>query len=483
MLNGYKFRLYPNTEQEQILLQWIGCQRVIYNAKVQEDRYYRRFQRRMVGTVGMEVPVDQQYSRFISHKTFFLKQVPSQILRNGATKFAQAYQRFYQKLGGRPKLKKKSGRQAVWITQELFTFIPRMDEAAGEEQTYPLHIGTPKFPVGVIPYTAHRSHAIPSAIHIAVEGGHWWLSFAADDPEIAISDTMDTATEQIAEDLRHLSAEQLAKRTLGGDRGVAKPLMMSDGQIFALKPVQKVRIQKNRQQRVKWQRKASRRKKGSRNQKKAYRQVARSQQYEKHVRQDYAHQTSHQLVANDQVALYVFEDLKISNMTKRPKARRDAQGHFLPNRAKAKAGLNRAILTSAWGQVVTFTRYKAWRQGQWVIAIPAQHSSQECAVCTFTSPDNRPSQAEFVCQRCGHTDNADHNAAVVIAKRGIQKLLEGDPLTQTHKRTRIFRKLGPGRSEVTPGEMAQDAGDPGTPVQRSSNQETQGLTPETPAWA
>ncbi len=40
MLNGYKFRLYPNAKQEQILLRWIGCQRLIYNAKVQEDRYF-----------------------------------------------------------------------------------------------------------------------------------------------------------------------------------------------------------------------------------------------------------------------------------------------------------------------------------------------------------------------------------------------------------------------------------------------------------
>ena len=87
MLNGYRFRLYPNPEQQQILLRWIGCQRLIYNAKVQEDRYYRRFQQRMVGTAGMEVPVDQQYSRFISDNTAFLKQVPSQILRNGAVKF------------------------------------------------------------------------------------------------------------------------------------------------------------------------------------------------------------------------------------------------------------------------------------------------------------------------------------------------------------------------------------------------------------
>ncbi len=46
MLNGYPFRLYPNPEQEQILLPWIGCPRLIYNAKVQEDRYFHRFAQR-----------------------------------------------------------------------------------------------------------------------------------------------------------------------------------------------------------------------------------------------------------------------------------------------------------------------------------------------------------------------------------------------------------------------------------------------------
>ncbi|PSR32780.1 MAG: hypothetical protein C7B46_12835 [Sulfobacillus benefaciens] len=34
MLNGYPFRLYSSPAQAQILLQWIGYQRVIYNAKV-----------------------------------------------------------------------------------------------------------------------------------------------------------------------------------------------------------------------------------------------------------------------------------------------------------------------------------------------------------------------------------------------------------------------------------------------------------------
>lgn len=43
MLNGYRFPLYPDEAQEQILLPWLGSQRLSYNAKVQEDQYFRRF--------------------------------------------------------------------------------------------------------------------------------------------------------------------------------------------------------------------------------------------------------------------------------------------------------------------------------------------------------------------------------------------------------------------------------------------------------
>ncbi|MDA8193275.1 MAG: helix-turn-helix domain-containing protein [Thermaerobacter sp.] len=239
MLNGYKCRLYPSPEPEQILLRWIGCQRVIYNAKVQEDRYYRRFQRQMVGMVGETVPVDQEYSRFITERTAFLKPVPAQILRNGAVKFRQAYPRFFNKLGGRPKIKRKSRKQSVRITAELFRVIPRREAAGGDLAGDHLHVGTDSFPVGILPYVAHRPHSVPSSIHIAVEDGQWWLSFAADDPQVTMSPkTAAAATEQIAEDLRHLSPDQLAQRTLGGDRGVAKPLATSDGQVFDLRPVQ-----------------------------------------------------------------------------------------------------------------------------------------------------------------------------------------------------------------------------------------------------
>jgi putative transposase len=102
MHNGYKFRLYPSKEQEKIFLRWIGCQHLIYNAKVQEDRYFRKFQRRMVGLAGEKPPVDLQYSHFITEHTTFLREVPSQVLRNGATRWRQAYARFFQGLAGDP---------------------------------------------------------------------------------------------------------------------------------------------------------------------------------------------------------------------------------------------------------------------------------------------------------------------------------------------------------------------------------------------
>lgn len=483
MMIGYRFRCYPTKEQEQILLRWIGCQRLIYNAKVSEDRYFRSFKRQFLAVVGMPIPIDQGYSHFKTEQTPFLSEVPSQVLRNGAALWKQAYVRHFQGLGGRPKFKKRSGEQSVWLTSELFSFTPQVDMETGEILRYNLQVGTRKFPVGEIAYVNHRQHELPASIHITVRAGKWFLSFSAkDDTESGFDRDRDASIEAVAQELRQLTSDDLTARTCGADRGVAKPLATSDGQVYDLLPVQKERIEKEREQKKKWQRRAARRKKGSKNQKKAYQKAARYQQYEENVRKEYAHQTSHALVGDDRYALYAFEDLKIQNMTRRPKAKKDKKGRWLKNGAAAKAGLNRAILSSAWGQVVQYTEYKALRTGKLVVNVPFAYSSQECAACGYTHSDNRPTQAEFVCRRCGHTDNADHNAAVVIARRGVATILSKAPLTKTKKSVRMRKTIGPERPEFTPGEtqIRRGADDLGTP-HKSLSQETPAVMPETPA--
>jgi transposase len=62
--------------------------------------------------------------------------------------------------------------------------------------------------------------------------------------------------------------------------------------------------------------------------------------------------------------------------------------------------------------------------GKAVFKVSAAYTSQECADCEHIQPENRQTQSLFVCQRCGHTDNADANAAKVIKKRAIKALLD-----------------------------------------------------------
>jgi putative transposase len=86
-----------------------------------------------------------------------------------------------------------------------------------------------------------------------------------------------------------------------------------------------------------------------------------------------------------------------------------------------------------------------------LIKVAPQFSSQTCAECGHVDAGNRLSQAEFHCLRCGHEDNADHNAARVIQQRGVKKIREYVP--KAKKQVKLYKsKLGSERSEVTPEE-------------------------------
>ncbi|MEN6513689.1 transposase [Methanoculleus sp.] len=71
----------------------------------------------------------------------------------------------------------------------------------------------------------------------------------------------------------------------------------------------------------------------------------------------------------------------------------------------------------AFHQLRSFIEYKARRAGVLVTVIDGAYTSQQCSACGFVHPDNRPSQAAFRCLACGHTENADLNAARNIAAR------------------------------------------------------------------
>lgn len=460
-------------------MQWIGCQRNIYNSKVREDQYFRRFARKSLQHVGRYAPIDQQYSQFKTELTPYLSEVPSVLLRNGAALWKQAYSRYFSKLGGRPVIHKKIGKQSVWLTSEVFKFSPVVDAATGEITEHQLHLGTKKFPVGVLAFKAHKEYQPPASLHISIHAGRWHVSFNYDDSIPGPTD------KDAAAWLMQFNEDELCKMTVGLDRGVALPLAGSDKQQFDFSKIQKQRLLAQERHKKRWQRRLARRTKGSSGWVKAKRRVAHYQCYGADVRRDVAHKTSHTLASDPRYKLFVFEALKVKNMTKKVKPKQDEQGRWIKNGAAAKSGLNKYILASTWGQTKVFLQYKARRQGKLVIEVPPFYSSQECAECGHVHQDNRVSQAEFVCLSCGNTDHADHNAAKVITMRGVRQLLAGKCVRKEKTRCGITKKkVGAEDSEPVaatqspPGKTKVSRLGGNTPALWSLTQETLATRPQ-----
>ena len=71
-------------------------------------------------------------------------------------------------------------------------------------------------------------------------------------------------------------------------------------------------------------------------------------------------------------------------------------------------------------QLGDFLHYKARLSGGQVIEVDPRNTSRRCSSCGHVTRENRESQAVFLCKKCGHSDNADHNAAINILDRALR---------------------------------------------------------------
>ena len=82
-----------------------------------------------------------------------------------------------------------------------------------------------------------------------------------------------------------------------------------------------------------------------------------------------------------------------------------------------KAGLNRVILERGWGNFFRQLEYKSTWKGGELVKVDPKYTSQQCSQCGHTSRKNRKVQDKFSCVECGHSENADINAAKNILQR------------------------------------------------------------------
>ena len=111
------------------------------------------------------------------------------------------------------------------------------------------------------------------------------------------------------------------------------------------------------------------------------------------------------------------EKLQTSNMLG-PRRTQERHG----KNVRAKTGLNRSLAGVAPAEQTAILLRAGERTGTRIELVRAAGTGRQCNACDHQKPKNRESQAAFRCRSCGHTDNADANAARKIPSRGVARI-------------------------------------------------------------
>ena len=361
-----KYRLEPTPEQAAWLSQVAGSCRYVYNIALEQRRdHWRKGKFSFV-----------QQCREVTDcrtETDWLRACPVHALQSALRDLDNAFQRFFAGLGGYPQPRRKDRGDSFRLPDPSYLGFKRLSKKMGA-------VKLPK--IGWIKCRDWRALGGDLRnVTIAKRGGHWYVSIQwqreVDNPE------------------------KSALPAVGIDRGITVFAALSDG--TPIKPINAFKGIENKL--AKRQRVLARKQKFSANWKKQKAKISRVHMHAANARKDFLHKLSAEIAKNHGVVK--IEKLNVRGMSASAKGSVEAPG----KNVKAKSGLNRSILDQGWSMFKTMLAYKLAERGGELVEVPAAYTSQTCAECGTVDRDSRQDQATFVCRSCGHTDNADVNAA------------------------------------------------------------------------
>ena len=307
----------------------------------------------------------------------FLSKVPAQALQQSLKNLERAYTNFFQKRADFPKFKKKGQRESFRIPQAF-----EIDNQNG------------RIKLAKLAWMRYRKSqdilGEASNVTVSESCGKWYVS---------------VQTEREVETPQHPSTS-----AVGMDWGVVNFVTLSDGEVVDhCQPLKKFLPKL-----AKLQRRMARKKKFSKNWRKAKARISKLHTKVANIRKDFVHKVSNDISKNHVVV--VIEDLLVKNMSKSA-AKKVAQ----------KSGLNRSILDASPFELHRQLEYKTQWQGGLLVPVPPQNTSRKCPECGQVSAENRKSQAKFVCVECQFSANADFVAAVNIREAGLASLACSQP--------------------------------------------------------
>ena len=344
---AYKFRLYPNLEQQQFLAKSFGCSRFVYN-------HFLRLTTDIYADCKKSLRYKEWAKLLTSLKKEFvwLKEVNSQALQQTLKDLETAYVRFFKGLAKFPRFKRRSNRQSFRvpqhfsITQDGKLQLPKMT------------------PIKMI---IHREveGQIKSVTVSKTPSGKYYASIVAE---------------------CELPSSPLKGEKIGLDLGLkefaitSKPEKFENPRYFQ-RSLRRLKIR---------QRRLSRKDKDSNNRNKARIRVAKIHEKVANQRLDYQHKISLKLTCENQTISC--EDLNIKGMVK--------------NRKLAKQ-----ISDVAWEKFLTLLEYKGERYGCEIKRVARFFpSSKRCSSCGYIKEDLTLKDREWTCPECHVHHDRDINA-------------------------------------------------------------------------
>ncbi len=373
---AYKFRIYPNQEQQAQLAKTFGCCRFLWNQILNERKgVYQKLKHDKEKLYTHKYKTEKEYKALFP----FLKEVDSKALQSVTRNLNTAFQKFFDGLKntrkiGYPNFKSQKNKQS-YTTYNINNNIKIDFETK--------RIKLPKINTW-IKYRNERifTEPIKQVTVSKTKSGKYFISL-------------------LVECDINISQKKVIKLSKIEAFDMSAPHFLISERIKLNNP----RFYRNEENRLKrLHRRLSRKKKGSSNRKKSQLRLARKYDTITNRKNDWLHKLT-TCFAQEYDAI-ILERLNIKGMQQFNK------------------GISKSVtLDFSWAQFVSTLRHKIERNGRHLVLVERFFpSSKLCSHCGWKNLELQLSEREWICAKCSTVHERDVNASKNLLKEGLKIL-------------------------------------------------------------